>query len=295
MTATDLAHPFDAAAPGYDQDFTDTTLGRWLRQTVLAEVARLFAPRQRVLELGCGTGQDAVWLAQRGVHVTATDVAPAMLAAAAEKARAAGVADRIAFSLFDLNRPAEAEVARQVAEPYDGVLANFGPLNCVADRRALADVLGRLVRPGGAVCLVVMNPLCPWEVAWHLAHAQPAVAFRRLRGRIQAHVGSGRTVAVWYPSARRLRREFAPVFRHVRTVGVGALLPPCYLHHLVGRSPRLFTRLAAWDGSVGRGWPGGGSMITISSCCGAPSSSAARAASRAPAFCFESQAIAIFR
>ena len=45
---------------------------------------------ERVLELNCGTGEDAVHLARRGVRVLATDNSPRMLAAARSKIARAG-------------------------------------------------------------------------------------------------------------------------------------------------------------------------------------------------------------
>ncbi|MEZ4768408.1 MAG: methyltransferase domain-containing protein [Caldilineales bacterium] len=99
---TNGAHPFDAAAGSYDAEFTGTQLARWLRETVWSVLGETFAPGDRVLELGCGTGEDAVWLAQRGVHVTATDASTAMLDAAQRKAAAVGISDLIDFAAFDL-------------------------------------------------------------------------------------------------------------------------------------------------------------------------------------------------
>jgi hypothetical protein len=94
------------------------------------------------------------------------------------------------------------------------------------------------------VALVVMGPLCPWEIGWHLAHGRVRDALRRLRAGAPAHVGDGATVRVWYPTPRRLRSELAPYFRHLETAGVGALLPPSYLHRMVERRPALFATLA---------------------------------------------------
>lgn len=40
---------------------------------------------KKVLEIGCGTGTNAIWLSQRGYEVTATEVAPTALEAAKKK------------------------------------------------------------------------------------------------------------------------------------------------------------------------------------------------------------------
>ena len=98
-----MAEPFDVAAASYDADFTETQLARWLRETVQAHLATAFGPGDHVLELGCGTGEDAIWLAQRGVRVTATDVSQSMLNVAQRKAAAAGLTALIDFAAIDLS------------------------------------------------------------------------------------------------------------------------------------------------------------------------------------------------
>jgi SAM-dependent methyltransferase len=54
------------------------------------------------LDLGCGEGGDAIWLARQGWRVTAVDLSATALDRAAEDASTAGVADRIDFRRHDL-------------------------------------------------------------------------------------------------------------------------------------------------------------------------------------------------
>lgn len=260
-----VSHPFDVAAGDYDAQFTHTCLGRWLRASVWKHLERVFRPGARVLELGCGTGEDAVWLTRRGVHVLATDASPAMLKRAYRKAEVAGVGGRVSFKRLNLSDIDEAkpepDLNSLVPELYpsspafDGGVSNFGVLNCIPDRRPIAQWMARRIRRGGRVVLVVMGPFCLWEVVWHLLHGEVEMAFRRLRSGVDANIDNQR-IRVWYPSPRRLRVEFAPYFRPVKTVGIGVLLPPTYLSHLVDRHPRWFEQLARLDRWVGRFCPG---------------------------------------
>ncbi len=236
---------FDAAAPSYDRDFTNTTLGRLLREAVHTELAKL-PPGSHVLELGCGTGEDATWLAERGHQVTAVDGSVAMLRVTAEKAAALNVT--MHTHQVDLRRPGSA----LHGELHDAAFSNFGPLNCVEDRRAVAAWLAARLRPGSLVIAVVMGPLCPWEWLWHGLHGDLTAATRRLRGRSNAHVGGGGHVEVYYPSARTLRRELQPWFDHMHTRGIGVLLPPSEVAHVVDALPRLFTPLAKLERAVDR-------------------------------------------
>ncbi|MCB0209302.1 MAG: class I SAM-dependent methyltransferase [Anaerolineae bacterium] len=90
------SNAFDAFAADYDHDFTHSTLGQLLRPRVWAKLAEHFNPGDHVLELACGTGEDAVWLAKHGVHVTATDGSAAMVGQAKAKAETEGVGDKVA-------------------------------------------------------------------------------------------------------------------------------------------------------------------------------------------------------
>ncbi len=231
---------FDAFAATYDEAFSNTRLAQLLRPRVWRELAAHFAPGDHVLELACGTGVDAVWLARQGVRVTATDGSPHMVEATRRRAAEAGVAPLLSaheLSLQQLTGDWQAGAAA-----YDGAFSNFGGLNTVADLAPLAAGLAYGVRRGGRLVLVLMGPYCPWEVLWHLAHAEPATALRRWRQPAPARIGP-QTIPIWYPPLRRLQSQLRPWFRHVKTRSLGLFLPPSYLGHLLDRFPRLFAHL----------------------------------------------------
>jgi SAM-dependent methyltransferase len=234
------AAAFEALAADYDASFTETALGQLLRARVWHVLERTFSSHNHVLELACGTGEDALWLARRGIRITATDGAERMLQEGREKVRRAGLLDRVMFQ--------RASFQSLIADgalltgPYDGAFSNFGGLNTLDDLRPLSEALARRIRPGGKMVLVLMGPWCPWEIGWQLLHGEFSQAFRRLKNSAKANIGSA-TIPIWYPSARRLRRQFAPSFRFRGVQSLGLWLPPTYLHHLLPRSPGLFSRL----------------------------------------------------
>ncbi len=234
--------PFDAAAPAYDDDFTHTPLARALRGRVWARLDAVFVPGQPVLELGCGTGEDARHLAGRGVPVIATDQSAAKLGVAA--AKTAGLP--VITALLDLHRLAPGPAVLDPA-PYAGVFSNFGALNTLADFAPLAAWLAPLVQPGGRLVFVIMGRWCAWEIAWHLLRGQRGRAFRRLRrGGAVAHVG-GAPMTVHYPATASLRRAFAAAFHLERVWPLGLFLPPSYLEPLTRRRWFPFGLCASLD------------------------------------------------
>lgn len=232
-----LSAPFDAAADAYDATFTETHLGRRLRSAAWTWMDAAFGPGDRVLELGCGTGADAVHLAGRGVAVLATDASERMLEVTRRR-----VTIRDANDLVRVRRLDAAEIGRQgwavgLSGPFDGVVSDFGGLNCVADRVRLLGGLAGVVRPGGRMVLVVMGPLCPWEIGWHVLHGEPHAAVRRWRAGARAGVGRGASIRVWYPSPGRVAREAAPWFTAERVGGIGVALPHSGLSPAMERRP----------------------------------------------------------
>lgn len=247
---------FDSAASSYDRDFTHTALGRLLRRRVWERLDRSFGPGDRVLELGCGTGEDAIHLASRGVAVLATDSSERMLAVAQAKVTTAGAEDLVRLDQLDVTSvDLQGRLRALASEPFDGAFSDFGALNTVSHRYALAEGLGSVMQIGGRLVVVVMGPFCPWEMAWHAAHGEPRAAVRRWRRGGVARVGDRIRTRVWYPSPARLRREFAPSFRLVDTAALGVALPPSGLAGVVEHRPRLRAALATAEQVVaGRGW-----------------------------------------
>jgi SAM-dependent methyltransferase len=228
---------FDSLAGDYDVQFTASRLGVLLRGAVQRRLDARFAAGDRVLEMACGTGEDAVHLGRRGVRVVATDASEMMIERARVKVAAAGLA-----GLIETRRLA-IENLESLAGPFDGAVSNFGGLNCVADLAGLGRTLGDLVRPGGLVLLCVMGPFVPWEWAGFLFRGEPGKTFRRLRrGGVE-----WRGITVRYPAPAALRRAFAPAFRPLRLSAVGALLPPTEWESWAGRHPRLLAALARWE------------------------------------------------
>jgi ubiquinone/menaquinone biosynthesis C-methylase UbiE len=226
--------PFDAVAEEYDCKFTESQIGRAQRASVWKELAKTFRPGDRVLEIGCGTGVDACFLANCGVRVFACDSSRAMIEVANRRITQANKS-----SFVHLQSLAAEDLADLRDQPcFDGAFSNFGALNCVGDLRGVATNLARLLRPGATAMLCLMSRYCAWEVAWYLAHGHTQKAFRRIGGgKIIARLAAGATVRVHYPSVNSVIRIFSPEFNLKAWKGVGITIPPSYLEEVVNRYP----------------------------------------------------------
>lgn len=288
------AHPardaFDRIAPSYDNDFTDSLIGRLQREAVWRHLDALFSTGDRILDLGCGTAADAIHLARRGIEVEAVDVSDRMIAEAQQKIAAEGLAGRITTSILAIEdlgawdrqsclstqvshapRPGDrSESDRHQYEaskndrqdcpphhpPFDGVISNFGALNCTQHLRPVAIALSRLTRPGGHLALCLISSFCLWETVFHGLQRHFAKAARRWTngGRAAASFNGSAGFTVYYHPVREIVRAFQPEFRLQRHSGIGILVPPTYLEAPARRVPKLLKLAASIDQSMAT-WP----------------------------------------
>src|SRR5579864_4503367 len=108
---------FDLLAAQYDSNWTNSGPGRPQRNAVWREMIPLFRPGDTVLDLGCGTGEDAERLELFDISVRGLDASPEMV----RMARARGVNAEVR----------KIEDIREIDIVFDGVISNFGPLNCM--------------------------------------------------------------------------------------------------------------------------------------------------------------------
>jgi SAM-dependent methyltransferase len=246
----DTQHAFDSVAADYDGPRGNNALVQRMRRA-LRETVRGELPRgSRLLDLGCGTGLDALHFAGLGYPVVATDWSPAMVA-------------RTRARVADANPAVPVEVRHLGIQQLDalegdgrfaGIYSNFGPMNCVPDLAGAAAQCARLLAPGGLLVFSVMGRICPWElVHYGLRGRFRRAAVRAARG--ATSVGMNRqTIWTRYFLPREFHRPFAPHFSLVGHRALGLFLPPPYLVGMHERHPAWCERLARLDDQVGH-WP----------------------------------------
>jgi ubiquinone/menaquinone biosynthesis C-methylase UbiE len=246
----DTRDAFDSVAADYDGPRGNNDLIQRMRSEMWRWLDRVFSPGDRLIDLGCGTGLDAVRLASLGYQVTATDWSPQMVQRTSDRAQSQNVANRVCavnVGAHELQRLAE-------TGSYNGAYSNLGPLNCVPDLADVSQECARLLKPGGALVFTVIGRLCPWELAHYVRLGRFARARIRFARNVVPVGMNNHTIWTRYYTPREFYRAFRSHFTLEQYRGVCVFAPPPYLTWLQERYPRVHERLWHIDRRIA-GWP----------------------------------------
>jgi ubiquinone/menaquinone biosynthesis C-methylase UbiE len=233
---------FDALAADYDRDEAANPIRQLMRARSVATLESTFSKGATLLDVGCGTGTEAIWLAQRGRTMFAVDSSPQMLEVLSRRAGAA----TLQIPTRTLRAGDLLTLVNELGEgSFDGAYSSFGALNTEPALEPPLAGLSRLVRPGGRIVLSVMNRWCVAEMAVLVAGGRAHDALRRTRSSLRVAVGSNFT-EVQYPSWRQLRDALRPHFRVLNVQAVTLLLLP-YAWPALSAHPRLYDVLGRLD------------------------------------------------
>jgi SAM-dependent methyltransferase len=202
-----------------------------MRRALHRHYLSAFSPGQRALDLGCGTGTDALVLAQRGIAVLGIDGSPAMIARLRSKAVAARLDHLVEGRVLPL-----AELG-SLDERFDGAYSSFAALSTV-DLAPLGVDIARLVRPRGRVVLHLLNRFSLWESLGLLGRQKWRAASQLHRQSVRSfRIGGVAVEHRQYFAREAYARFFAHGFTLRSRYALGALRPP----HTVRRLPRSLT------------------------------------------------------
>ncbi len=252
-----VVRAFDRMAPVYDGLYGDAVnaLMAWLRAESLGILRRLIPAGSRLLEIGCGTGEETLALTRAGYRVLAVDISPGMIRRARRKALAAGLEGRVDFLVMAASQLG----SLRPCPPFDGAYAGFGALNCEPELGRLGAGLGELLRSGAPIVTSLINRRCLFETLWLLAHGRIRKAWRGRGadwGLATLPAGDGRAaVPVRLLSAEELVKAFGPAFRLEARLALPLLLPPAYLADFYRRHAGVFRGLVGPERFLRGRWP----------------------------------------
>jgi ubiquinone/menaquinone biosynthesis C-methylase UbiE len=215
----------------------------WMRKQVRDHVISFLRPGDKILELNAGTGLDAVYFAEKGFNIHATDYSLGMLEKLKDKVIAHNLSDKITFEQCSFT-----ELNKVNAGKFDYIFSNFGGLNCIPDLTKVTRFFPHLLNNKGRITLAVMPPVCPWEILL-ATKGNFKTAFRRLRKNgTSAHI-EGVYFKSYYHTPSDVIKALGKDFRKLKLQGVASFTPPPYMENFPKRFPRIFSLLNKLDES----------------------------------------------
>lgn len=215
----ELVQAYDAIAAEYDRQ---VQVDAWMRQVLWEHYLRCLPPGAHVLDVACGTGIDALFLAEQGFYVTGIDLSPAMIARLKIKAEQQNVAERIKAHVMDAT-----ELASWPSGCFDGIISAFAGLNTVPDLDAFATDAARLLQPGGRMILHILNRSSLWEWLSLVRRGRWAEAYHLgQQAERTFQIGDRAVRHRMMRPAETYQRFFAPHFVLYQCYSMGSLRPP---------------------------------------------------------------------
>jgi ubiquinone/menaquinone biosynthesis C-methylase UbiE len=216
---------FDKIAGTFDEEDISNEILQWMRNVVYDVYFSCFRKGDRLLEINAGTGIDAVHLASKGITVFATDISPEMIHKLKIKIEESNLSGLIQTGNFSFD-----EIHNINENDFDGVISNFGGLNCINNFGSLSESLAEKLKPGGRFVAAVMNSFCPWEIFYFLMKLDSKNAFRRFKKNgIDANLSRFK-IKSFYFSPGEFAGHFKKYFETEKIYSLGLFTPPPYLY-----------------------------------------------------------------
>lgn len=242
---------FSLQSAVFDDLYSTNTIIQYKRERVRRHVLPFLSFNSHILELNSGTGEDAIWFAQQGHTVHATDISAGMQDVLKNKINSLGLQQQIStecISFTNLN-----ELTKK--EEYDMIFSNFAGLNCTGELNKVLGSFFPLLKNGGTVTLVLLPKFCLWEFLL-VFKGRFKTAMRRLFSKkgVTAHI-EGTYFTCWYYDPSYIIDHLRGLFEVMSLEGLCTLVPPSYMEGFAEKHPKTFSFLKSKEERWKTKWP----------------------------------------
>lgn len=220
-----MAEAFDNIATNYDSEFTYSKIGKAQRNKVHVVLEKYLYTKSNlsILEINCGTGEDALFMSQFSNTIVATDVSTKMIEIAIHKNKTS----TIDFKVLDINEINENAFSKK----FDFIFSNFGGLNCLNEKQLsiFFKKAHKLINPKGTIMAILMPKYCIWEIVYFFVKGKFKQVFRRTKKDGIPVVLNSEVCQTWYYNPNTIKKIVKPYFKSKKVIPIGIAIPPSYL------------------------------------------------------------------
>ena len=246
-----IADAFDSASEEYDFTISHNYINTWIRKRSIGELLNFAKSKDTLLEVGCGTGAEAIEISRRVSKIIATDISERMIELVRKKVHARGLSGKIVLLQA---RAADIGKVRKIADKVDVAYCFNGALNCEPEVGRFVDGLSSVLVPGGHFVCSIRNSFCLGEALSHAAVLQFEKMAPRKKQPVMVSVG-GMDIPAFYYSPAAFSDFFSTKFKLKRIFGLPAFLPPAYLSDYYVKFKRVTSVLERFELMLGGHFP----------------------------------------
>jgi len=235
----------------FDEIYSANTIINYKRERARSHVLSLLKPASSILELNSGTGEDALFFARQGHRVHATDISTGMQEQLKKKVASHGKGTLVSTEICSYTQLSHLKNQG----PYDHIFSNFAGLNCTDELDKVLASFNGLLKPGGAVTLVILPKFCIWETLM-LFKGKFRTSFRRFfagKG-AKAHI-EGVYFKCWYYNPSFVINHLKDNFDVIGLEGLCTIVPPSYIEGFAEKYPKAYKFLKNKEDKLKTSWP----------------------------------------
>ncbi len=213
---------FDTYSKTYDENFSFSPIGKMQRERVHHFQGKKLNGIQKALEINCGTGEDAKWLASKGISTIATDISAGMIEVCKSK-QISGVE----FIECDTRKISSSFTDKT----FDLIFSNFGGLNCLDPKEIkqfLADS-SSLLDSKGILAAVIMGRKCTWERMYFKRKKDIRLNRRNSATGVDTILGDQKFLTYYY-TPEEFYNSGKDHFTMIACKPIGLFVPPSYFN-----------------------------------------------------------------
>jgi len=222
----DLVQFHDEIAEKYDSILSKNRFSEVLRPVFQNILMQNIHHGDYILDLGCGTGEDAIFLAQKGVNVTGVDISPKMIEIAGKKADTKDFNKNLQFFCDDM----EIFISENTNK-FDAIISNFNAVNYIRDLNSFSAHVSTALNKDGKLIFTVLNKISASEVFYNFVRLNLKRSWKAIFNRKELLLTD---LNIFFPGL--FSNFFKNHFYIKRITGIGIFIPP---HNLTGMYDKL--------------------------------------------------------
>lgn len=238
MYETNIIKGFNFISKFYDEIYNNWTtnwMRKFTRQIILYFTSNYQKNEKKCLEIGCGTGYDAIWFLQNNWNIFCTDISPKMCQITSNRIHQYYGTSQKKFQIFPWSTQELIPQILRIDQRFNLIYSALGALNCEPNLNQFLYESANLLYDDGLIIVSLMNPYSIWNNIRQLLKLKSGIYRQRTHS-----LSLGKLkVSAWFYSLSELKSLFSIAYNVELISSFPIILPAPYIFPRVRKSKFL--------------------------------------------------------